>query len=189
MQFRLIRGRLLAGLALSGLVLGVTGCQSGGTGGAEVKPPDPKVKASELVGYCPTVTLREGTAYFNAYAKGGQDDPAKLQYQASISDVTRSCSRNGDMLTITVAVAGKVVPGPAGAGGSITMPIRVAAIQGDTVLYSQLAKHQVAVGDGAAATQFVFSDPNVVIPNPTERDIQIFAGFDEGPPKKSAQTQ
>jgi hypothetical protein len=190
MEFRLNSGRFIKGFALTGFILAVAGCQSGDSGnvlnvgGDDKAAEEPKVRESELRAYCPPVTLREGTAYFNSYAKGGQDDPAKLHYQASIMDVTRTCSSAGGTMTMNVAVAGKVVPGPAGAPGSVTMPIRVVVVRGDEVLYSQLHKYQVAVGNTSSATQFVFNDQNVNFPTPTGRDVQIFAGYDEGPPTK-----
>ncbi len=184
--------RFLHRLTVSGFILAAAGCQSDDAAGVlgpdkakdQLKPPTEKVKESDLIGFCPRVSLREGTAYFNSYAKGGQDDPAKLLYQAAITDVTRSCKRDNGTLSITVAVAGKVVPGPAGAPGNITMPIRIVMIQGSTVLYSELHKYQLAVGDSAQASQFVFNDPNISIPDPTQRDIQIFAGYDDSPDKK-----
>ncbi|MGO4836962.1 hypothetical protein AB4144_32425, partial [Rhizobiaceae sp. 2RAB30] len=61
-----------------------------------------------------------------SYAKGGQDDPTKLAYQAAMTDVTRSCTRANGMMTINVAAAGKIITGPAGAPGAVTMPIRIA---------------------------------------------------------------
>ncbi|MCX8571195.1 hypothetical protein [Aminobacter sp. MET-1] len=197
MVFRLIDGRFLTALATAGFMLAVTGCQSGGSGGffSPPAPKDPKViaaeegkiLASELLAYCPNVTLRDGTAFFNSYAKGGQDDPAKLVHQSAITDVTRSCTRADGQMAIKVGVAGKVVVGPAGGAGTVNMPIRIAVIRGEEVLYSQLHKNVVQVSDPSTATQFVFTDANVVIPVPTARDIQIFAGFDEGPAKKKAQ--
>jgi hypothetical protein len=193
MVLRLIRYRPFAGILVAGFMLAVAGCQSGdspnslGLGLDGSKDSDlqrPKVTEASLRIYCPAVTLREGTAFLNSYAKGGDGDPAKLAYQASISDVTRSCTEVGGMTTINVAVAGRVVPGPVGAPGTITMPIRVVVVRGSDVLYSQLHKYQVAVG--AAATQFLFNDPNVVIPTPEQGGtVQVFAGYDEGPPKKN----
>jgi hypothetical protein len=185
--------RILAGLILATLMLGAAGCQSAGggavLGSAAEQPPAEKIKESELRAYCPQVVLREGTAYFNTYQRDGQDDPKKLIYQASIADVTRSCTYNEGMLTMNVAVAGKVVPGPAGAPGNITMPIRVAVMKvttdGEEVLYSQLHQYPVAVGD--AATQFIFNDPNVTFPAPTTRNIRVFAGYDEGPERAATQ--
>lgn len=173
-------------------MLAVAGCQSGdgadslGVGLDGTRNKDlaaPTVTEASLRAYCPQVTLREGTAFFSTYAKGGDGDPAKLAYQASIADVTRSCTAADGTTTINVAIAGKVIPGPAGGPGTITMPIRVAVVYGGEVLYSQLHKYQVAVG--AEATQFLFSDPNVVIPTPAQGGtVQVFAGYDEGPPKK-----
>lgn len=188
--------RFLHRLIVAGFILAAAGCQSDDAGGAlgpdkardQLKPPAEKVKEIDLVGFCPRVSLREGTAFYNSYAKGGQDDPAKLLYQASITDVTRSCKRDNGTLSITVAVAGKVVPGPAGAPGNITMPIRIVMIQGSTVLYSELHKYQLAVGDAAQATQFAFNDPNISIPDPTQRGIQIFAGYDDAPGGKDRKT-
>jgi hypothetical protein len=191
MEFRLTYGRFLPGLLLSGFMLAAAGCQSSDSKGAvdtaaadPAKPAEEKVKESDLQGFCPRVSLRDGTAFFTSYAKGGQDDPSKLIYQASITDVSRGCRRDNGMINITVAVAGKIVPGPAAKAGTITMPIRIVALQGDAVAYSQLHKHQVQMTDLSAATQFVFNDPNLSLPDTGKRDIQIFAGYDEGPPKK-----
>ena len=61
------------------------------------------------------------------------------------------------------------------------MPIRVAVIRGDEVLYSQLHDYEVAINSVTGATQFVFSDPNVSIPAPTAANLLVFAGYDEGP--------
>ena len=191
MAFRLNNGGVLTGFALAGFLLAATGCQSGDAGGVlglggkkqQNQPEEGKILASELLAYCPKVTLKQDTGYINKYVKGGEDDPAKLTYQASISEVTRSCSRAGGMLTMNVAVAGRVVPGPAGVSGSVTLPIRIVVTHGDEVQYSQLHNYQVTPS-GGQVQQFVFNDPAVTVPNPTDQGIQVFAGFDAGPPKK-----
>lgn len=185
--------RFFTGLASFGFMFVVAGCQSGGSGllgmGDKQVPaqPDPQaeatVLASELRSYCPNVTLREGTAFFNNYAGGGQDDQTKLIYQAAIDNVTRNCSNTNGMLTMNVAAAGRVVPGPLAKAGAVTMPIRVAVTQGDQVLYSQLHQYKVQMADSSTATQFVFNDPNVSVPMPSAKNYQVFIGYDEGPPK------
>jgi hypothetical protein len=179
--------RVLSGFLLGGFILAAAGCQSSDSvlnvGADAPPPPKDKVLESELRAYCPPIVLREGTAFFRTYAKGAKDDPTKLVYQASISDVTRSCARSADTMTINAAAAGRVIVGPAGSAGTVTMPIRVAVVRGEEVLYSQLHKYQVVVAEGGGATQFVFNDPNVVIPLPEPGTIQVFIGYDEGPPK------
>ncbi|MDP3896005.1 MAG: hypothetical protein Q8Q62_04955 [Mesorhizobium sp.] len=174
-------GRFLAG----SFMLIAAGCQSNDTAGTlDVAGAGSKEKVTqeELLSYCPVVSLREGTAYFNTYTKDGKDDPAKIIYQASISDVTRSCTNSGGMMTMNVAVAGRVVPGPVGQAGTIKMPIRVVVVRGAEVVYTQLHDYQVQVG--GTATQFVFNDPAVIFPTPAKGTVQVFAGFDEGPPQK-----
>ncbi len=109
-------------------------------------------------------------------------DPSKIIYQASISDMTRDCTHANGQLTMKIAVAGRVVPGPQFAPGTITMPIRIAVQHGNDVLYSQLHQYQVQVTDPSAATQFVFTDANIVVPEPTAQDYQAYAGFDDSKP-------
>lgn len=180
-------GRFLAFFASAGLILAAAGCQSGGAGGVlglggaqEKKPEEGKVLASELLAYCPRVTVKEEMGVLNRYAKGGDGDPAKLMFQASIAELTRSCNRQTGMLAMQVAVAGRVVPGPAGAPGAITLPIRVSVLRGDgEVLYSQTFSQQVTL-TGNQAQQFVFNDRNVVVPIPADNTLVVLAGFDTG---------
>ncbi|MEX0957611.1 MAG: hypothetical protein WDZ83_20655 [Rhizobiaceae bacterium] len=169
-------------LALSALLL--AGCQSGsGVDALDLNNPrsEEPVKLSELRMYCPAIQLRQGTAYFNTYERGAKDDPSSIVYQASIADVTRKCSSANGMLNINVGVAGRIVPGPKGKTGTITMPIRVVVVAGSEVVYSQLFKHPVNVDDTIGATQFVLTDPSIQIPTPANKNMLIFAGYDEGP--------
>jgi len=176
-------------------LMALAGCQSGGAldlglGGwgsqkAEpAAPPAETITADELRAYCPRVTLRSGTAFYSTYERGGDGDKDRIVYQASITDVTRSCRYDGGMLNMEVAAAGRVVPGPVAKDGTITMPIRIAVVRGEEVLYSKLHQHQTAIAALSPATQFVFKDPAVSIPAPTARNIEIYVGFDETPQKK-----
>ena len=177
-------------LSLGGVIIATlfaAGCQSRDPAAAlavdgSAPEANQKISAEELRAFCPAVQLREGTAYYRTYAKGGQDDPTKLIYQVTISDVTRACTYSDAGVTVNVAVAGRVVSGPAGASGSVTLPLRIAALRGTDVVYSQLHQHNVAAGSGT--TQFVFNDPAVFVPGKADSSIKIFAGFDEGPPGK-----
>ncbi|MFC4625091.1 hypothetical protein ACFO1V_07645 [Daeguia caeni] len=166
------------------LLVALAGCNTAGTGRPTVASNgEARIKESELRAYCPQATLREGTAFFNTYEKGGEQDPNRVVYQAAITDITRACKYGDGMMNIEVAVAGKVVPGPKYRNGTITMPIRVAVLDGDRVVYSQLHKQMVNISNGDVATQFVMNDKGISIPIPEKQTIQIFVGFDEGPVK------
>lgn len=191
--------RYLAFSGLAGFLLAAAGCQSGdGLKALDLRgpkePAEPRVTQSELRAYCPPITLREGTAYFTTYRKGAkrpseaeeiaaQGAPgADVIYQAAITDNTRSCTSADGTSTINVAIAGRVVPGPAGGPGTVNVPIRVVVTRGEEVLYTQLTPYPVQVGSSAA--QFIFNDPNVSFAGAMDKSISIYVGFDEGPPPK-----
>ena len=174
------------------LLAALAGCTTSGTdkaadggSGSSLTTPaatgDQRIKESELRAFCPSVSLRDGTAFFNTYEKGGDRDPARVIYQAALTDTTRACQHGAGTMTIDVAAAGKVVPGPKYKSGTITMPIRVAVRQGDQVIYSKLHKQAVTIANGDTATQFVFNDKAITVPTADKNNIQIFVGFDEGP--------
>lgn len=184
--FPLFKKSFASGLVLAGSAF-LAACQTGGapadpgsrdnSAQAEEEP----IRESELRAFCPSVSLREGTAYFRTYRGNAEGDPDQVVYQASISDTTRSCDYREDATVMTVGIAGKIVPGPQGRTGTITMPIRVVAVRGDEVLYSELHQHSVAVEDTSGATQFLYIDNSVVIPGGVEQGTQIIVGYDEGP--------
>ena len=132
-------------------------------------------------GACPAVLLREGTAYYTTYAKGGDGDPAKVIHQASISDTTRQCRISGDQLVVTVVVTGRVVSGPEAKSGQVDLPLRVVALDGETVLYSELQKQPVIMTAGGPAQQFIYTNASVTFPASASRSAKLYAGFDPGP--------
>lgn len=173
-------GRRLLGVTLLAIV---TGCNQtdkttdlGVSSGQQAASQQPAV----IQGACPQVYLREGTAVHRTYAKGAKDDPQKLIYQATLAATTRQCVQTANELKVTVLAQGRIVSGPAGNPGAVTLPIRVAASDGENTLYSNLNKFSVTIpAEGTA--QFVFTEANVVIPGGAGSFAKIYVGFDEGP--------
>lgn len=152
------------------------------SGAANQQPPIDPVTNSEVVqGACPQVLLREGTAFYRTYQKGGDGDPSKVIHQASISDTTRQCRISGDQMIATVVASGRVVTGPAGKPGQIDVPVRVVVLDGENVLYSELQKQPVVVSEGGAAAQFIFTNSTVTFPATASRTAKMYIGFDPGP--------
>lgn len=189
--------QLCAPICVLVVAAGVAACSTGG--GTTVDPNSPKAQAtaeadkrltaSQLRAFCPPVTIREGTSVISNYGKTTDKTPANLIYQASLSDETRSCESDDSTMKMNVAIAGKIVPGAKFAGGTVTVPIRVAVIQGSDVIYSKLHKQTVSATEGGSATQFIFNDPNVSFPKPTAQNVQVFVGFDEGPEDAGAKSK
>lgn len=138
-------------------------------------------------GYCPPVQIRAGTEQFRTYERGKQDDPAFIIYQGSMSQTARECQAvSADTLSMRIGVAGRVVAGPKGKAGTATLPIRVAVIkQADgKVFFSQAFKVQVSLTDPDLSSAFtqVFEQVQFTL-GPSDRDIIVYVGFDEGAPK------
>ena len=153
------------------------------------KPDAAETKDSNLVvtqGACPQIYLREGTAVYRQYVKGmkkdvqGLADPNKLVIQATLDASTRQCRQTAEGLVVTVVVRGRVITGPSGQDGTYTLPIRVAATDGDQTIYSELTKFQVSVPPGQGNAQFVFTKDNVVLSS-IGTLTRLYAGIDEGP--------
>lgn len=178
---RIMRNRAGATAAILAALF-LAGCQTPDTQGAlESAGADEKFTEADLRAYCPRITLREGTANFRTYTKGGEDNPDEVIYQASITDVTRTCKYRNGQLYMTVAAAGRIVNGPQARAGSVTLPVRVAITEGENVPYSNLGRLDVAVSGGNEGTQFIYKDEQVVLAEPATRNLQAYVGFDEGP--------
>lgn len=168
-------------LSVSLLAL-VAGCNSSTpTSGLTSAAPGAQADAAVPVvqAFCPPVVMREETAVYRSYGRGGQDDPEKLVYQASLADATRQCTANESTITINVVAQGRVVAGPAVTAGQITLPVLVEVVDGDNVIYSQTVSFPVDLP--ATGTQFIFSKPDVQIPNAeggASRFTRVRLGFD-----------
>ncbi|WP_297322560.1 hypothetical protein [uncultured Bartonella sp.] len=141
-------------------------------------PPEPQITEAQLRAYCPLVFMRDDTAFYNVYERGGDNDATKVIYQAAIRDVTRTCNTTDTTLSMKVAAAGRVVPGPMFKKGTVSLPIRVTVMQGDSVIYSKLRNYPVQINNGIDATQFIFSDDQISFPKPTAKNIRVFIGYD-----------
>jgi hypothetical protein len=154
---------------------------------AEPAPANASQTPVVVQGQCPQIYLREGTAVFREYVRGvkkgpdGSADPSKLVFQATLERTTRQCFQTDQGLRMTVVVQGRIIPGPAGKAGTYTLPIRVAATDGDATLYSELTKFPVTVPDNLGATQFLFTKDDVIISQGATGLTRLFAGIDEGP--------
>lgn len=189
MAFRLFDDARLAGFALAGCMLAFAGCQSGDSIGAlrlpgtgsdaqqqQAQAPGDRITVDELTGYCPKITLSDTGAVHDSYARGGDGDASKLLYRASLTDATRAC-RFGSQLNMTIALAGRVVPGPAGSTGAVQLPLRISIYRDAELIFEQSYTHAVSITDTIGATQFMLTDDNITIPMPTAHNIRIFASF------------
>ena len=130
--------------------------------------------------YCPEIRIREGTEVLRRYEAGHEEEPAHVVWQASIGKTAREClyDLQGN-LTLRVGVSGRVVAGPKGGGGAVSLPLRIAVVKyKEKVLSSELYPVAVAVPSAGPA---VFTEVHeVTVPSPgNDRDYILFIGLDE----------
>lgn len=198
MMGRVKKNAVMAGLMLATLAV-VSGCNSktspldsvANPATTPLPPADATAAAAPTVagttappivdGTCPQISLRDGTAYMRKFVGKKTEDQSKLVFQAALAETVRQCTLGATGFTITVQAQGRLVLGAAGKAGSYTLPIRVAVVDGEKTVFSELVKFQADVPAGASADQFLFTKGGIVIPGGVGSLGRIFLGFDEGP--------
>lgn len=202
------RGRLAPVAAGFAALLVLAGCQSAGIGGpppaaggtpaageapglgsrifgSRAAPSNaPEVDPSYylLVSQCPKPEIRPGSEVFTVYDRGMDGTPEGVRYQASIRDTARECRQSGGVLTIKVGVAGRVIGGPKGRAGTVTVPLRIALTEDDnTVAFSRLYNVTVQVAAPDLSGEFAQVEEAISVPVPPEgQKLRLYVGFDPG---------
>ena len=128
---------------------------------------------------CPPAEIRHGTESMLIFEPGKHGDPNALRFQASIQRVARECNQVGDTMVVRVGAAGRVASGPKGASGTVTVPVRVAAVRDDQVIYSKLSNVAVDVRAPDFSALWTQVDENVVVPAGESAKVTIYVGLDE----------
>lgn len=142
--------------------------------------------------YCPKTVLRAGTETFNIFPDGVKEEDAgssqELSFRASITEHVRECNSAGQFLNINVGVRGRYLSGPKGVNGAFILPLRVAVVRGDEVLYSELHQISAEILPGRSNGAFSYVDKNIAILKPESSNVQIFVGFDTGAVKEKTES-
>jgi len=139
--------------------------------------------APVVQGACPQIFMRDQDAIFRTYAKGKKDDPQQIVFQASFGDYTRQCTLNDTNLTMTVVAQLRLITGPAGTPGSVTLPIRISVLDGETVLYSEVTNFPTQIPPGAPGAQVIFRKDGIKMPAGAGALVRVNIGFDTQPAK------
>jgi hypothetical protein len=148
---------------------------------AQGAPGAPPVDQPDL--NCPDVSIRAGASTFAVGMPGKDATGSDLRYQASITKTARDCTRTGDTITARVGIQGRVIAGPAGAPGTVEVPLRVAVVQGGvterTIATKAYTTTVQMTEDGSVPFTLVADDLVYPVPAAKDADSYIFyIGFD-----------
>ncbi len=130
---------------------------------------------------CPYTEVRDGTAVHRI----GGTDPNELRYQATITETARECTVTASGLSIKVGIEGRVVVGPKGGAGRVTLPLRIAVTRDlQNPVWTKLYHVTIDVPAGAPSVAFTQIEEAIPLNIPdTESDAyRIFIGFDPNAP-------
>src|SRR5215467_8815413 len=133
---------------------------------------------------CPGVEYRQGAATLAVNNPGAENTALSLRYQASFTQTARECILGGNNLTIKVGVQGRIVVGPAGAPGSINIPLRYALVREGfepKTLWTKLFMVPVTVPENQLNLPWLHIEEEMTVPRPSGDEIEayvIYIGFD-----------
>lgn len=197
-------GRVSRRLFSASLLALLTGCSTLGIGGSSDKQPATDVTVAPqasatgsaptggqtyVAGKCPQVTIPDQSSVYRTYAKGAKDDATQLTYQASLAQATRQCTSDGTNLGIHIAVQGRLVAGPMGGSGKVTLPIHVAVMDNETALFSKTINYTAEIPPGETTTQFLFTEDDINVTGGSGGFTIVQVTFDQGPQKADKPTK
>jgi len=152
--------------------------------GTGSRPPSsaPRGEEEEVL-VCPEIEARQDAVYYDIYAAKELRDPKNVRYQAVINKFARQCDFQSDYFAIKLGFAGRVLVGPAGGPGEVTLPVRAElAGKGDQVVWSKTYKIQVTVPPESGSQFFAqVTDDLVYQPRFGEKleDFRVYIGFEK----------
>lgn len=180
---------VVRGAAALSLAAILAGCNTSGSSGGGLfgsSAPAPATTSAPVgavvQGVCPKVALDDNSAFHRTYAKSGSKDDQDVVFQASLAETTRACTQSETGMTIKVQVAGRLIAGPQGHAGTLSMPIRVQVKDGDQVISSELVPFSATLANSDQSVQFLFSKDVSIAANPSAT-TQVIVGFDDSPAK------
>ncbi len=179
--------RIATGTALAALV---AGCSMGSMFGGSDDASYANLNASQtqiaqaasgampaIATECPPIRIREGAEFYRSYAGNRSSDPSALRYQGVIDRVSRNCVVSNGQITVNMGAVGRVIVGPSGSSGNVTVPLRFAVQRDGLAVFSE--RYDLAVtADPASTNEFSHTVENVAIPYVGGESITIWVGFD-----------
>lgn len=142
---------------------------------------------------CPGVEIRPGASTLQFSVPGTEPTALSLRYQVSIARTARECAISGPTMTMKVGVQGRVILGPAGSPGQISVPLRYAVVQEGVepkTVWTNLRKFPVVVAPDQSNVTFLDIEEGISFALPSRADLAayvVYVGFDQiAAPEKPA---
>jgi hypothetical protein len=133
---------------------------------------------------CPYIKIREGAS--TLIIRGPGDNPAmSLKYEGTFVRAARQCSLVAGQMVIRLGVEGRIVLGPQGTPGEVTVPLRIAVVDqtpsATKTVWTKLILIPVTVQSIDSNPTFTHIADDVSFPMPSSAALDnyiIYIGFD-----------
>jgi hypothetical protein len=151
--------------------------------GSSDKSPQPVAGASPDV-ECPYIQIREGASTLNV-STGGDNAAMSLKYQGTFVRAARQCAVVAGQMVIKIGVEGRIILGPQGGPGQVTVPLRIAIVDetpsATKPILTKLILIPVAIRTPDDNPIFAHVEDNLAFPMPSSSALEnyiIYIGFD-----------
>ncbi len=130
---------------------------------------------------CPPMQLQTDTFLIMKYARGKDNDPAGLLYQASLEDWANTCTLEPDgSRRMKLGFSGNVTSGPLWKGGEVVLPLRIAIVPAGSdakPLSSEVIRIPVTLGANAPSETWTLIENKFTVPG--NQGAKVVFGFDD----------
>jgi len=158
-----------------------------GGGGGSAPPPNAlqiNPQDFQAAGYCPELRVLVGGESYATFERDHDGDAKYVRYLGSITNTARECTDVSDTgISMKVGIAGRVVAGPKGGAGKVSLPIKVTVLKqhGNKVMFSKGYTATVTLGGSDLTGTFSqVIDPVAFKRTADDEDLIIYIGFDTG---------
>jgi hypothetical protein len=154
-----------------------------GFGEGEKKPPPAAATETPDID-CPGVEIRQGASTFQQTGADNGSAALSLRYQANFIRFARECALQAGNVVMKVGVEGRVILGPAGTPGPLTLPVRLAVVKEGLepkTIWTKFYMVPVVVPPGQPNVLFTHVEEDMSFPNPPGDDLDryvVYVGFD-----------
>jgi hypothetical protein len=154
-----------------------------GFGEGDKKPQQPAATESPDID-CPGVEIRQGASTFQQSGPDNGSTALSLRYQANFVRFARECAVQAGNVVMKVGIEGRVILGPAGSAGSVTLPVRLAVVKEGLepqTIWTKFYMVPVVMPPGQPNVLFTHVEEAMSFPKPPGDDLDkyvVYVGFD-----------
>lgn len=131
---------------------------------------------------CPSLDVWAGDRSISFHAAGAAGDSLSVMHRGDITNTARECAPAASGLMVKYGFSGRVLLGPKGKAGTVTLPAKITVLDGAKATL-KTEKIRVVVDVPAGSTEGYFSEVREIMlpiaPGTSPKTYRMYVGFDQ----------